>query len=86
MAEAVSTALAAKINREEARQLVEEASRKAISEKRHLSIILGEDPRVTAHMTPGELARVFELMSYQGVAQSFIERIVGSIARTARRP
>ena len=25
-------------------------------------------------MTPGELARVFELMSYQGVAQVFIER------------
>ena len=48
--------------------------------------MLGEDPRVTAHMTPGELARVFELMSYQGVAQTFIERIVGSLARSARRP
>ena len=41
---------------------------------------------MTAHMTPGELARVFELMSYQGVAQTFIDRIVGSLARGARRP
>src|SRR6266545_765526 len=86
MAEAVATALGAKVAREEAKRIVEEGSRKAITEKRHLSAVLGEDPRVTAHMTPGELARVFELMSYQGVAQTFIERIVGSLARTARRP
>jgi 3-carboxy-cis,cis-muconate cycloisomerase len=86
MAEAVATALSAKLTREASQIIVEEASRKALTEKRHLSTVLAEDPRVTAHMTPGELARVFELMSYQGVAQTFIERIVGSLARGARRP
>jgi 3-carboxy-cis,cis-muconate cycloisomerase len=87
MAEAVSTALGAKLTREAARIVVEEASRKAIAENRHLSTVLAEDPRVTAHMTPGELARVFELMSYQGVAQTFIERTVGSVqARGLKRP
>jgi len=86
MAEAVTTALAAKIGREQAVRLIDEAGRKALAERRHLSIILGEDPRVTATMTPGELARVFELLSYQGVAQTFLDRIVGSLSRSARRP
>jgi 3-carboxy-cis,cis-muconate cycloisomerase len=86
MAEAVTTALAAKIGREQATRIIDEAGRKALAERRHLSIILGEDPRVTSHMTPGELARVFELLSYQGVAQTFLDRIVGSLSRSARRP
>jgi len=87
MAEAVWMALSAKLPREAARKIVEEASRKAIAEQRHLSAVLAEDPRVTAHMSPGELARVFELMSYQGVAQSLIERTVGALqARGIKRP
>ena len=86
MAEAVTTALAAKIGRDQARRIIDEAGRRALAERRHLSMILGEDPRVTSHMTPGELARAFELLSYQGVAQTFIDRIVGSLSRSARRP
>jgi len=86
MAEAATAALAGKIGREQAKQIVEEASRKAFMEKRDLNTVLAQDPRVTAHMTHGELARAFELMSYQGMAQSFIERIVGSLARSNRRP
>ena len=85
--EAVANALSVKLSREASEIIVAEASRKALAEKRHLSTVLAEDPRVTAHMTPGELARVFELMSYQGVAQTFIERIVGSLqARGMKRP
>ncbi len=86
MAEAVTTALAAKIGRDQAARIIHEAGRRALAERRHLSMILGEDPRVTSHMTPGELARAFELLSYQGVAQTFIDRIVGSLSRSARRP
>jgi 3-carboxy-cis,cis-muconate cycloisomerase len=86
MAEAVTTALAAKIGRDQATRIIHEAGRRALAERRHLSMILGEDPRVTSHMTPGELARAFELLSYQGVAQTFIDRIVGSLSRSARRP
>jgi 3-carboxy-cis,cis-muconate cycloisomerase len=86
MAEAVWMALSAKVPREAARKIVEEASRKAIAEQRHLSAVLAEDPRVTAHISSGELARVFELMSYQGVAQTLIERTVGSLqARGMKR-
>jgi 3-carboxy-cis,cis-muconate cycloisomerase len=86
MAEAVTTALAAKIGRDQAMRIIHEAGRRALAERRHLSVILGEDPRVTSHLTPGELARAFELLSYQGVAQTFIDRIVGSLSRSARRP
>jgi 3-carboxy-cis,cis-muconate cycloisomerase len=86
MAEAVSAALGAKIGRERAARLVEEAGRRALAEKRHLSSVLAADPHVTTHLTPGELARVFELMSYQGLAQTFIDRIVSSLSRSVRRP
>ncbi|MEA2906838.1 MAG: 3-carboxy-cis,cis-muconate cycloisomerase [Alphaproteobacteria bacterium] len=87
MAEAVVIALTAKLTKEAAEIIVEEASRKAIAEKRHLNTVLAEDARVTQQMTPGELARLFELMSYQGVGQAFIERLVGSLQpRGTKRP
>ena len=37
------------------------------------------------HMTPGELARLFELMGYQGVAQTYIDRLIASVGRGAKR-
>jgi 3-carboxy-cis,cis-muconate cycloisomerase len=86
MGEAIVNALSAKLTREASEIIVMEASRKAIAEKRHLNTILSEDPRVMQHMTPGELARVFELLNYQGSAQTFIERIVGALqARGMKR-
>jgi 3-carboxy-cis,cis-muconate cycloisomerase len=87
MVEAVTMALGAKVGPHQAKLIVEEASKQAISSKRHLNSILAEDPRVTAHMTPGELARLFELMGYQGVAQTFIDRLISSLgSRTPKRP
>jgi 3-carboxy-cis,cis-muconate cycloisomerase len=86
MVEAVTMALGAKLGPHQAKLIVEEASKQAISSKRHLNSILAEDTRVTAHMTPGELARLFELMGYQGVAQTFIDRLIGSLgSRLAKR-
>jgi 3-carboxy-cis,cis-muconate cycloisomerase len=79
MVEAVTMALGTKLGPHQAKLIVEEASKQAISSKRHLNSILAEDPRVTAHMTPGELARLFELMGYQGVAQTYIDRLIGSL-------
>ena len=86
MVEAVTMALGAKPGPHQAKLIVEEASKQAISSKRHLNSILAEDPRVTAHMTPGELARLFELMGYQGVAQTYIDRLISSLgSRTPKR-
>jgi 3-carboxy-cis,cis-muconate cycloisomerase len=79
-------ALGAKLGPYQAKLIVEEASKHALASKRHLNSILAEDPRVTAHMTPGELARLFELMGYQGVAQTYIDRLIASAsARTSKR-
>jgi 3-carboxy-cis,cis-muconate cycloisomerase len=87
MIEAVTMALGAKLGPYQAKLIVEETSKQALASKRHLNNILAEDPRVTAHMTPGELARLFELMSYQGVAQTYIDRLIGSLgSRAPKRP
>ncbi len=86
LAEAVTFALAPKIGQQEARKIVEEASRKALDSKRHLHDILREDTRVMLHLTLGELARLFELMGYQGAAQTFIDRQIGALqGRAAKR-
>jgi 3-carboxy-cis,cis-muconate cycloisomerase len=87
MSHAVSMTLGAKLGYLEAKMIVEDASKQAIVSKRHLNNVLAEDPRVTAHMTPGELARLFELMGYQGVAQVYIDRLIGSLgSRAPKRP
>jgi 3-carboxy-cis,cis-muconate cycloisomerase len=86
MAEAVSFALAAKIGKPEAHRIVEEASRKASAAKRELQDVLGEDDQVKLSLSVGELAKLFEPMGYQGAAQTFIDRIVGSLhGRTGKR-
>jgi 3-carboxy-cis,cis-muconate cycloisomerase len=86
MAEAVTLALGAKLGKPEAHKLVEEASRKALAAKRDLHDVLGEDDRVKLALSVGELARLFEPMSYQGSAQTFVDRIIGSLQnRTGKR-
>ena len=79
MAEAVSLALGAKVGKQEAHRMVEEASRKAAATKRDLQEVLGEDDQVKLSLTVGELAKLFEPMGYQGAAQTLIDRIVGSL-------
>jgi 3-carboxy-cis,cis-muconate cycloisomerase len=87
MAEAITVALAAKISRQEAQKLVEEASQKAVTEKRSLQNVLVEDERVTAHLAGPVIGRLFEPMSHQGIAQTFIDRLVASLKSGAsKRP
>src|SRR5262249_12507211 len=78
MAEAVSMALARKIGKADAHQLLEEAVKKAIGEKRHLQLVLAEDERVTAHLSADEIARLFEPLTYQGTAPQLIDRLVAA--------
>jgi 3-carboxy-cis,cis-muconate cycloisomerase len=86
MAEAVSFALGAKLGKPEAHKLIEEASRKALAAKRDLHDVLGDDDRVKLSLSVGELAKLFEPMSYQGSAQTFVDRIIGSLQnRTGKR-
>jgi 3-carboxy-cis,cis-muconate cycloisomerase len=41
--------------------------------------VLAENNQVTLSLSPGELAKLFEPMAYQGAAQTLIDRIVGSL-------
>lgn len=79
MAEAILFALAGKINPQEAQKIVEAATRKAVAEKRSLQNVLGEDARVSAHLSGPTLGRLFDPMCYQGAAQTFIDRLIGSL-------
>jgi 3-carboxy-cis,cis-muconate cycloisomerase len=79
MAEPISFALAAKIGKPEAHEIVEEASRKAAAQRKSLQDVLAEDPRVTTHLPIPVLARLFEPNSHQGAAQTFIDRQVGRV-------
>jgi 3-carboxy-cis,cis-muconate cycloisomerase len=79
MTQPVTAALAAKIGREEANRIVAEISSKALADKLDLQDLLVLDERVRPHLSVGELAKLFEPMAYQGAAQTFIDRIVGSL-------
>ncbi len=83
MAEAISTALGARLGKQQAHRIIEEAARAASAQKRHLRDVLCEDGRVTAELSPDEVARLFEPLSYQGVSQDFIDRLLAA-ARDGR--
>jgi 3-carboxy-cis,cis-muconate cycloisomerase len=72
LAEAVSTALAGRLGRLEAHELVEEASRRAVAAGRSLGDELADDPRV--ELPAAELARLLDPDSYLGSADAFVQR------------
>jgi 3-carboxy-cis,cis-muconate cycloisomerase len=79
MAEAVAMALAEKIGKSQAHHVVEAASKTAVAEKRALRDVLAGNPQVIAHLSAQRLADLFEPMSYQGVSQLLIDRLLASI-------
>ena len=79
MAEAVTFALAEKLGKSDAHHLVEAATKKALAEKRHLRDVLSDDPGVAAQLDAGQIATLFEPMSYQGASQALIDRLLASL-------
>ena len=79
MAEAVTFALAEKIGKSEAHHLIEAASKKAVTDKKHLRDVLSADPKLAAHLDPGMIAKLFEPMAYQGASQALIDRLLASL-------
>jgi len=82
MAEAVMIALGRKIGRLEAHHVVEEASKQAIAAKLRLDDVLADDARVTAHLSRDDIARLFDPLAYQGVAQQFIDRLIAAARKS----
>jgi 3-carboxy-cis,cis-muconate cycloisomerase len=79
MAEAVTMALAEKIGKSDAHHLVEAASKKAAAGQQELREVLTQDPKVTAHLSADQIAKLFEPMAYQGVSQALIDRLLASL-------
>jgi 3-carboxy-cis,cis-muconate cycloisomerase len=78
MAEAVTMALAERIGKHEAHDLVESACRRALAESAHLRDVLAREPSVTAQLTPEALDRLFAPESYLGMAERFVERVLAA--------
>ncbi|MBI4274767.1 MAG: 3-carboxy-cis,cis-muconate cycloisomerase [Rhizobiales bacterium] len=86
MAEAVAMALAAKIGKPAAHKLVEEASRKAVTEKKSLKDIVCTDAGLTRYLARAELERLFDPSTYQGAAQAFIDRQLAAALDSSSPP
>jgi 3-carboxy-cis,cis-muconate cycloisomerase len=86
MAEAVSFALAEKIGKADAHSIVQELSRRATKEKRSLKDMVLSDSRVRSQFSSTEIEKLFIPLTYQGSAQTFIDRLVMAAQRGARRP
>jgi 3-carboxy-cis,cis-muconate cycloisomerase len=78
MAEAVAMALGGKLGKQEAHHLIEAASKRAISEKRHLRDVLAEDKTVLQHLDRAALDRLFDPLGYTGVAAALIDRVLAA--------
>ena len=85
MAEAVSFALADKMGRAEAHALVQELSRQAVQEKRPLKEVLLSNLRVKWQLGAAAIEKLFMPLTYQGSAQTFIDRLVVSAQMRAPR-
>ncbi len=77
MAESVSVALAPKMGRSAAHEILRLASKRAADEKLHLAAVLKGIPEVGAHLRDDEIDRLMDPRAYLGSAQRFIARVLG---------
>jgi 3-carboxy-cis,cis-muconate cycloisomerase len=77
-AEAVAMALAEKMPRSEAHELLHLACKRAQTERRDLRSVLAQDAIVKANLSDAELDRLFTPANYLGVADQFIDRVLAS--------
>jgi len=82
-AEAVTMALAEKMPRSDAHELVQIACKRAQSERCELRSVLAQDAVVKTNLSDAELDRLFTPVNYLGVADQFIDRVLAS--STVRR-
>ncbi len=74
LAESVSMALAEHIGKAEAHHVIEDASRRAISERRPLAAVLAGTPGVTRYLSTAEISRCLTADQYIGSASTFVNR------------
>jgi 3-carboxy-cis,cis-muconate cycloisomerase len=77
-AEAVTMALAEKMRRSDAHELVRLACKRAQSERADLRSILSQDAIVKSNLSDAELDRLFTPGNYLGVADQFVDRVLAA--------
>jgi 3-carboxy-cis,cis-muconate cycloisomerase len=87
-AEAVAMALAEKMPRPDAQEVVQKACKRAQSARRDLRSVLAQDAIVKTALSGAELDRLFTPANYLGVADQFIDRVLASSAaqREQKKP
>lgn len=78
-AESVSMLVASRLGKAAAHELLEKASQQAVKENRHLKDVLLEDATVRAHFANADIAKLFEPLSYTGMANEFITRTIRTV-------
>ena len=78
LAEAVAMALGDKLGKTQAHALIEEASARALAERKPLRETLAADGRVTAHLSAAELERLLDPRNYLGQTQALIARALAA--------
>ncbi|MGB6846224.1 MAG: 3-carboxy-cis,cis-muconate cycloisomerase [Candidatus Acidiferrales bacterium] len=76
LAEAVSFALARKIGKPQAHEIVEQACRRALAQRRHLRLVLREDQRVRPYLSQKEIVRLLDPKNYTGSARRMIKAVL----------
>jgi 3-carboxy-cis,cis-muconate cycloisomerase len=79
--EAVSMALAEKMGKAAAHELVEGACQKARNEKRHLRDVLLCDEQAKLQLSAVDLDELFDARKYLGMAEVFVDRVVAASRR-----
>ncbi len=77
-AEAVSMALAERLPRAEAHEIVQAACARAVREKRNLRAVLNGDARITAQLSAADLDRLFDPRKYLGAAEEYVQQVVAA--------
>ncbi len=80
-AEAIAMALAAKMGRVAAHEVVESACERAWKEKRHLRDVIFSDDQVKTHLSSDDLDALFDPRRYLGAAEEFVDRVVAASKR-----
>jgi 3-carboxy-cis,cis-muconate cycloisomerase len=81
LAEAVSMALAEKIGRQPAHELVERLCRQAVEQRRPLREVLAADKTASSHLSAADLDRLLDPVNYLGSAQAMIDRVLKHVEK-----
>jgi 3-carboxy-cis,cis-muconate cycloisomerase len=81
-AEAVSMALAKKIGKAKAHEIVEAACNTSRKDGRHLRDVVDDEPSINKHFSMEEIDALFDAQNYLGLAEEFVDRVVAASKST----